>query len=51
MTEKQLKAYTWVKEHDYYRSMGVRCALELVGLIDELVAAGVVSLEPTKEDV
>ena len=45
MNEKQLKAYEWIKEHDYYRSRGVRCALELVGLIDELVAAGVITLE------
>ncbi len=45
MTEKQLKAYEWIKAHDYYRSMGVRCALELAGLVDELIAAGVITTD------
>lgn len=48
MTEKQLKAYEWIKEHDYYRSKGVRCALELVAFIDELIAMGVIPA-PVKE--
>lgn len=48
MTENQLKAYEWVKEHDYYRSMGVRCALELVDFIDGLISKGVIE-PPSKE--
>lgn len=49
MTENQLKAYEWVKEHDYYCSKGVRCALELVAFIDELIAMGVIPA-PVKEE-
>ena len=48
MTEKQAKAYFWLKEHDYYRSMGVRCGLELVAFIDDLIAMGVIP-DPAKE--
>lgn len=48
MTENQLKAYEWVKSHDYYRSKGVRCALELVSFIDGLISAGVIP-SPSKE--
>jgi hypothetical protein len=43
MNEKQLKAYEWIKSHDYYRSMGVRCALELVDFIDGLISKGVIA--------
>lgn len=50
MTEKQKKAYEWIKAHDYYRSKGVRCALELVALIDELVSAGVITTDVREEE-
>lgn len=49
MTDKQRQAYEWVKEHDYYRSKGVRCALELVGLVDELMAADVAPVVRCKD--
>ena len=48
MTEKQAKAYYWLKEHDYYHSKGVRCGLELVELIDMLIEIGIVE-PPSKE--
>ena len=50
MTEKQKKAYEWLKAHDYYRSMGVRCGLELVELIDELIAMGVIPTDVREEE-
>ena len=40
MTDNQRKAYEWAKEHSDYSSKGARCAHELVGLVDELMAAG-----------
>ena len=45
MTDNQRKAYEWAKEHSDYRSKGARCAQELVGFIDNLVASGVITLE------
>ena len=39
MTDNQRKAYEWAKEHSDYSSKGARCAHELVGLVDELMAA------------
>lgn len=41
MTDSQKEAYEWLKEHSYYRSKGVRCALELVSLVDELMSGNV----------
>ena len=50
MTEKQKKAYEWLKAHDYYRSKGVRCGLVLVELIDELIAMGVIPTDVREEE-
>ena len=49
MNEKQKEAYEWVKAHSDYRSVDARHAQTLAGLVDELAAAGVITIETAKE--